>query len=82
MKPAAINNLRPVYSMLEIFVTSGEVTELREHYLKSVAIPAMKAENPNWKPKTINEAYEILKKHFKKQKATTPNFINKESSSD
>ena len=61
--------------MLEIFVASGEVTELREHYFKSVAKPAMKLENPKWKPKTIKEAYEILNKFYKKEKTCLPSFM-------
>lgn len=63
--------------MLENFVISGETTELREFYFKKFALPAMKAENPAWKPKTIEEAYQILKIYFKKEKVTAPSFIDK-----
>ena len=62
--------------MLEIFCTDGkELCELREFYFKKNILPEMKAENKKWNPKTIEEAYEILKNYFKKEKSSLPNFF-------
>ena len=69
------NNLQPIYSMLNSFVQSGKITDLRETYFNRIALPAMREVNPAWNPKTIQEAYVILKNHLNKEKSTKPNFF-------
>jgi hypothetical protein len=69
------NNLQPIYSMLNSFVQSGEITDLRETYFNKIALPAMREVNSAWEPKTIQEAYIILKNYLNKEKSTKPNFF-------
>lgn len=61
--------------MLNSFVQSGEITDLRETYFKKIALPAMREVNSAWEPKTIQEAYIILKNYLNKEKSTKPNFF-------
>tara|TARA_R110000772_G_scaffold240041_1_gene352161 strand:- start:478 stop:705 length:228 start_codon:yes stop_codon:yes gene_type:complete len=69
------NNLQPIYSMLNSFVQSGKITDLRETYFNKIALPAMREVNSAWEPKTIQEAYIILKNYLNKEKSTKPNFF-------
>ena len=50
------NNLQSVYCMLDSFIQSGEITALRETYFEKIALPEMREVNPEWKPKTIQDA--------------------------
>lgn len=70
------NNLQSTFSMLDIFVESGEITELRETYFKKIALPIIREANKEWNPKTIKEAHTILKNHLKKEKSTKPIFFS------
>lgn len=62
--------------MLDIFVQSGEITELRETYFKKIALPIIRETNKEWNPQTIKEAQTILKNHLKKEKSTKPTFFS------
>ena len=61
--------------MLNSFVQSGKITDLRETYFNKIALPAMREVNSAWEPKTIQEAYIILKNYLNKEKSTKPNFF-------
>lgn len=69
------SNLQSTFSMLDIFVQSGEITELRETYYKKIALPIIREANKDWNPKTIHEAHSLLKQHLQKEKQTKPEFI-------
>ena len=69
------NNLQSIYCMLDSFVQSGEITDLRKTYFQKIALPAMREVNPEWKPKTIQDAYIILKNYLNKEKSSKPNFF-------
>jgi len=69
------NNLQSIYCMLDSFVQSGEITDLRKTYFEKIALPEMREVNPEWKPKTIQEAYVILKNYLNKEKSSKPNFF-------
>ena len=69
------NNLQSVYCMLDSFIQSGEITALRKTYFEKIALPEMREVNPEWKPKTIQDACKILKKHINKEKVSKPNFF-------
>ncbi len=69
------NDLQSIYSMLDSFVQSGEIIDLRKTYFQKIALPAMREVNPEWKPKTIQDAYIILKNHLNKEKISKPSFL-------
>lgn len=61
--------------MLDSFVQSGEITDLRKTYFEKIALPAMREVNSAWQPKTIQDAYIILKNYLNKEKSDKPNFF-------
>jgi hypothetical protein len=69
------SDLQSIFSMLDIFIRSNQVSELGESYFKKVALPIICEESKDWKPKDIHEAHLILKNYFKKIKSQKPNFL-------